>query len=293
MDERDGELAAGDRQQRCGDHEARACEAARLRDQHEPRGDEAGEADDGPEVDREAPARGEPTQARRPAHLHGALEGVTAGVDQVVADVGAALAAGACEGHRGRGDGLLAERAAPGDRLDDVAVAIAGGEVHRGIYTGGIAAERALHDAHALDELPPVRGAEQAQAADAVADRYLVVGLALADEQEQVLDVVAALGEAMLEPGHRKHQGRAEALKSARQLGEEGVGERRVGLDHLGEHEHDPGRCAGGGLDHPLDPRSGGLAVAAAGRDAGDHAAQVLDQREAQHDGDRPQLAEA
>ena len=67
-----------------------------------------------------------------------------------------------------------------GDALDHVPVAVARGEIHARVDAGRVLAQRLLDDAQRLDELAPVHRAEEAQAADAVADRDLVGGLLLA-----------------------------------------------------------------------------------------------------------------
>lgn len=93
-------------------------------------------------------------------------------------------------------------------------------------------------------------------------------------------------------PAHGEHQGRTLALQQAGELGDEGVGEVGAGLDHGGEDQHDAGRIDGGDGEHAPDPVGGPLAIAAPGGDPRGDAAQVLDQRQAQHDRHGPQLAE-
>ena len=90
----------------------------------------------------------------------------------------------------------------------DVAVAVARGEIHRARRRRRILAQRLLDDAHRLDELAPVHRAEEAQAADAVADRDLVGGLLLGLRLHQLLDRQARLGEPLLDPGERQRQRR-------------------------------------------------------------------------------------
>ena len=66
-----------------------------------------------------------------------------------------------------------------GDLLNHVAVAVAGGKTHFAVYTLGILAERALDNAHGLDELTPVGGIQEPETGDAVADGDLIGGLPL------------------------------------------------------------------------------------------------------------------
>src|SRR3546814_14126904 len=60
-----------------------------------------------------------------------------------------------------------------------VAVAVAGGEIHRRVDAGRIFAQALLDQAAVLDEIAPVDRRQRAQAADAVADRDLIGGLLL------------------------------------------------------------------------------------------------------------------
>ncbi|MBK9031671.1 MAG: hypothetical protein IPL61_10130 [Myxococcales bacterium] len=294
MDQRDRDLAGAQREHR----QPRDREPAPVaeRDQRgQPDGGGGGRQDDRAAVGGVAGAlepASEP-QAHRAAHPGDALELAPAAIDQEPADVRGAAGAGGGERQRRARDLDLGQGAAPGDVLDDVAVAVAGGEVHRRVGPGRIAAQRALDDAHRLDEDPPVGGDQEAQAADAVADRDLIGGLGLAGLLEDLLDGLALFGQALLEPRRRERERGAVTAEAAGQLGQERIGQRRRVLDHVGQDQHDLRRIAEPDLGHPLDPAGGALAVAAAGGDRGHHPPQVLEQRQTQHDRDRPQLAEA
>ncbi|MNF15192.1 hypothetical protein D3C80_2176900 [compost metagenome] len=63
-----------------------------------------------------------------------------------------------------------------------------------------------------FDEQPPVNGRQQAQAADAVADRHLVDGLLLRIELHMALDTQGRLAEQLLDPGQRLGERAAVAL---------------------------------------------------------------------------------
>jgi hypothetical protein len=91
-------------------------------------------------------------------------------------------------GHRRLGDPLLAERAAPGDRLDDVAVAVAGREVHRRVDAGGIAASRCSTTLIASTKARQSVAPSRRRLPMLLLDRHLVGGLALARQLEHVLD---------------------------------------------------------------------------------------------------------
>ncbi len=196
--------------------------------------------------------------------------------------------------HRRAGDrrlGVVARLAtAPRDGLDDVAVAVARGEVHRRIDR--VARQDGLDHARRLDEVAPVGGAEVAQAADAVADRDLVGGLALARQVKHVLQGLPVAGEALLEPRHRELQRRTLRLQAARELGHERRGQWLVRLDDVGQHQHDALGIDRARRDHRVDPVACSLTLVATGRHPRDDAPQVLEQGQAQHDRDRPQLAE-
>jgi hypothetical protein len=57
-----------------------------------------------------------------------------------------------------------------------------------------------------LDEVAPVHRTQQAQAADAVADRHLCGGLRLVLSLHQLLDRLPAFGQMLLDPGQRQGQ---------------------------------------------------------------------------------------
>jgi hypothetical protein len=111
-------------------------------------------------------------------------EFAAAGVDQVVADVlrgcivGALDARGAGQGDRGFCHVALAGVASPGKVFDRVSAAVARRAVGACVSGSGVLAQRALDDAHALEELVPAERADAAHAGDGVPDRDLVGGLA-------------------------------------------------------------------------------------------------------------------
>ncbi len=73
--------------------------------------------------------------------------------------------------------GLLGHPAGLRDLLDHVAVAVTTGKIHSGVGLTRIRAQGRFDQAHALDELAPVHGAEQAQTADAITDGDLIGSL--------------------------------------------------------------------------------------------------------------------
>src|SRR3546814_6560039 len=92
--------------------------------------------------------------------------------------------------HRAPCNVALVQLAAAREALDQVPVAVAGGEVHPPVGGGRIVAQRLVDHAHGLDELAPVGHRQQAQAADAVADRDLVGGLLPVLELHHLRDVL-------------------------------------------------------------------------------------------------------
>ena len=182
--------------------------------------------------------------------------------------------------------------AALGQLLDDVAVIVARGEVHLAVGVGGVAAQGLLDRAHGLDEFLPVHGAEEAQAADAVADGDLVGRLLLDLGLDLLFDGQADVGQPGGDPLQGQGQRRALALQAARQFGDEAAVHRLARTRHVGHQQDQVARILFGRLAHLVGPGVGAVALGAVFVDARGDAAQVLDQRDAQHDRDRPQFAQ-
>ena len=199
-----------------------------------------------------------------------------------------------CASQRDRalGDFGLRERAAPGDLFDRVAIQVAGGEIHRREDARRILAQHLVDHAHRLDEFAPVGRSQDAEAADAVADRDLVGGLPLAFRLHEPFDRLTFFREALLDPGEREGQRRALTLQPPRQLRDERTRRGRLGSRHVREYEDQASRIFFRDLGQPVCPVIRDVAVALVGGDADGDAPQVLDQRQAEHDRDRPQLAQ-
>jgi hypothetical protein len=202
----------------------------------------------------------------------------------------------ACRGFMGQLDRLarhidLGELARFRDLLDHVPVVVAGREIHRAVEAARIFPQFALDEAHCFDELAPVHRPEEAKAADGVADRDLVAGLLLRFRLHQLLDRESRLGESLLDPGERQRQGGALSLQPARELGDEGAHHRRIRARHVRDHQDQALRVALGDLQHLVGPCIGAVAIDRARGDSRSDAAQVLDERETQHDRNGPQLA--
>ena len=190
------------------------------------------------------------------------------------------------------GDVRFGVIAALGELLDDMAVMVARGEIHLAVSVRGVAAQRLLDPAHGLNEFAPVHGAEETQAADAVADGDLVSRLLPDLGLDLLFDGQAVVGQPGGDPLQRERQRRALALQPARHFGHETAAHRLGRTRHVGHQQDQVARLFLGRLAHLVGPGVGAVALLAVVVDAGGDAAQILDQRDAQHDRDRPQLAQ-
>jgi hypothetical protein len=102
----------------------------------------------------------------------------------------------------------------------------------------------------------------------------------------------AAVADPLLDPAHRHRQGGTAAVQPAREFGDEGTRHRRRGSRHVGDHQHHVLRILLGRLVQARGPLAGQPPVHGVAHHAHGHAPQVLDQRQPQHDRDRPQLAQ-
>jgi hypothetical protein len=236
--------------------------------------------------------------------VHGRLERGAAVADQVVADVGLALVAVArwrgFQSQRRRGgelDGLVGHRrlvaaARARHAFDGVAIRVARAEVHPAVHADRILAQDLLDAAEGLDEFGPVRGAQQAQAANAVGHRHLAGRLLLALHVHQVFDRLVGVGQPLFHPRERQRQRGALALQPAREFGDERAAERGARACHVGDHQDQVAGAFFRGLQHARRPGLCQVALVERDGHAHRHAAQVLDQREAQHDREGPQFAQ-
>ena len=190
-----------------------------------------------------------------------------------------------------RHDGFV-QTASLRDLLDTVAVAVAGGEIHPAVRSPRVLAQYLVDGAHRLDECAPVHRSQEPKAADAVADGNLVGGLLLVLRPHQLLDRQAGLGKPLFDPGERQRQGGALSLQSAREFRDERAHHRGVRPRHVRGQQYQALRVLFGDLHHLLGPAGGEVPVDASGDDPCSDAPEILDQRQAQHDGDGPQFAE-
>ena len=105
-------------------------------------------------------------------------------------------------------------------------------------------------------------------------------------------DGESRFGEPVLDPGQRQSQSRGLALQAPRQFRDERAHHRRVRARHVRDHQNQAGRVVLGDVHHLVRPGFGLVAVERAAGDTGCHPAQILDQRQPQHDRDAPQFAQ-
>ena len=237
-------------------------------------------------------------QARelRPRRL---LQQRAAIVDQVITDMRAAVIAtarlgcliGKCDGLAG--DFGFGQRRTFADLFDHVAVMVTRRKIHGRVDTAGIGAQDRLDHAHLLDELAPLHGPQKTQAADAVGDRYLVGCLLLALLLHHLLDGAAGFGQALRDPRQRQGQRRTLAAQAARQFCHEGGLQRRLGARHVGHRQDQAAGILFGDCGHLVGPGVSQITAGAAGGQTSGDTTQVFDQRQTQHDRNRPQLAQA
>ena len=229
---------------------------------------------------------------RRPFHPRQSL------VDQVESDMGrATLRSVPGRALAGKQDRLsrhigFVQSALLRDLLDDMAVSVAGGEIHPPVGSPRVLAQRLVDGAHRLDECAPVHRSQEPEAADAVADGNLVGRLLLVLRPHQLLDRQAGLGKPLFDPGERQRQGGALSLQPAGEFRDERAHHRRVRSRHVRRQQYQALRVLFGDLQHLFRPACGEVPVDASGDDPCSDAPEILDQRQAQHDGDGPQFAQ-
>ena len=179
-----------------------------------------------------------------------------------------------------------------GDLLDDMAVAIARREIHRGIDLGRVRSQRLLNQTVCLDELAPIVGAQEAQTCDAVTYGDLVCCLRLPFRDDQTFGCLSLFGQTMLDPAVREGEVCALALQEPGELAQKRPAQRRIRARHVRQDQYEIIRISLDDLDHPLGPVVGQISIPTTGRQAHGDAAKILDQGQSQHDRDGPQLAQ-
>ncbi|MNV41079.1 hypothetical protein D3C71_1327040 [compost metagenome] len=186
------------------------------------------------------------------------------------------------------GDIAFADVRQPRDLLHHMPVTVAGAEVHQGIGAGRILLQDAFDHAHAFNELAPIHVGQEAQTADAVADRNLVRRLLLALQMHQLFDAMAVGSDPLFKPGDRHREHTAAPLQPTRQFGNEGTRQRWPRARQIGDHQHHILRAFGRRLVQALGPFVRQAAIGAVMHHAHGHAPQIVDQGQPQHDRYRP-----
>ncbi|OQB82729.1 MAG: hypothetical protein BWX88_03760 [Planctomycetes bacterium ADurb.Bin126] len=299
VDQREGRLARRQQHRAAQDHKGRPAVRVDqdLRGQQQrPRQHQQGQHQE-VHIDLEGPASADAGQApaQRGAVADLPLQFQPPRYIEVIAHVALAVAVALAEAvvgqaHRALGYLFLLPAAAPGQVLDDVAVIVARGEVAAGVHPARVAPQHRLGHAQRFDEVPPVDRPQCPQAGDAVADRHLVGGLVLALGLLDRLQRLPPPGQLILQPVDGQVE--RDRLEPARQLGDERRRRRRIGADQVGQRgDQVPSALTLGPLE-PLRPLQRQVAVLPPPGDAVRHPPQVLDQRQAEHDRHRPQLAQ-
>ena len=96
----------------------------------------------------------------------------------------------------------------------------------------------------------------------------------------------------MLDPGQRQRQRGTLALHATHKLGDERRRHWRVGACHVGGQQDQAFRIGLRHHDHLVNPGVGLIALDPACRDTHRHPSQIFNQRQPQHDGNRPQFAQ-
>ncbi len=274
--------------------------AAPVGDEAERRDDERREEPERAEVEegRVAQDRAHDALARARAVTEDLFEPDHVVADEVVADV---RARGLRRRPRGRVGGQPQRAArhfqfvragALRDALDDVAVAVARVEVHARVDARRVFAEQRIDEAHRLEEVAPVERREQPHRGDDVADGDLGGGLPLVFEVDGLLGGEPALVQPALQPVEDGHERRVLVAQALRELDDEGAVEVFVLAEAPGEQRGQRLGLPPDRLQQLVGERVRLLARRARRDDARGEAAHVLHQREAQRDGDGPQLAD-
>ena len=238
----------------------------------------------------EAPAQGKPASEPR-------FQRLPIGVDQKEAHMALAPLRALAPALRRHGDGRfrrldLGAAALPGQFLDSVPVAVSRPEIHEGVDARRVAAEHGLGDAERLDEIPPVDGRQGPHAGNAVAGGDVIGRLRLVLALLDLLDGLPAVGQLLFQPVEREPQGGVDAVDVGDQLGDEGRRQGRVRPHEISQRGDE---LAGGVPEHlekSFGPQERRVPLATPPSDALGDPVQVLDERQAQHDRDGPQLAQ-
>jgi hypothetical protein len=233
-------------------------------------------------------------QARAIAHLP--FELGTAIVGQIIADVrahavfGVGLLRGFAQLERSGGDSDLVRVAAPGKRLDGVAIAVARGLVAGHVGARRITAQHGLHLARALEKRIPVERGHGAHARDRVADRDLIRCLAQVLAPGELFGGGGHRGAALGDPVAGAFQRSVVLAQAVQQLHQKGRADRLRALLQLPQLRARLQR-RGARLQQTLGPDVAAGAILRGGFRGGERA-HAQAQTQPQHDGHGPQLTD-
>ena len=179
-----------------------------------------------------------------------------------------------------------------GELFDRMAVAVASGEVHSRVCVRRILAQDPLDQTDALEEQRPVDRRQQPHARDDVADRELIGRLPLLlDPQHLFRRIVLGFERALKRaPGGRR--GRRLVAQPVEHLDDEWRRQPAVGPYLFAEQQLDEIRGVIAAFGERDAPAPHLVAAAIGGDDRLSQPAELLDERQPQHDRDRPDLAD-
>src|SRR6202000_1236422 len=143
-----------------------------------------------------------------------------------------------------------------------------------------------------FDEIAPLRRADDAEGADAVAYGYLVGGLFLVFGPDEVVAADAHARQLLFHPAEGEGQGWSFALQFAGEGCHEGAAQYRFGPCHVGDGQDEVARLVLDGSGHPFRPVDRQVIVDEVQRYFARYPAEVFDDGETEHDGYGPELAQ-
>ena len=191
---------------------------------------------------------------------------------------------------RGVGHCVLGRLGLSRHGLHAVAIAVARDEIHSGIHFGRIGPKRLLGDAHRLDKFSPIHRAQEAQAADTIADGDLIGRLCLIVRPLQLLARQALFGETVFHPAMDGRQRGTVALQSSAEFLHELVAKRRIGPGQLRQNIEDRFRRVLQRNQQAVSPHGGQIPIAPPLADVCRHPPQVFDEPQPQHDRHGPKF---
>ncbi len=228
--------------------------------------------------------------------IDGTLEGAPTFGDEVIARIAHTLGLGRI-GCRGRccrsrlqcplGDIKFGAGRAAGELLDRAAVEVARREIHRGEGAAGV--QPVVDQADALEELRPVDVGDQPHAGDDVAHGDIRGAQPLLSVLHHAVDRRALMVQPLLQPAERRRRSRILVAQPLHQLRGEDFRQRLRGAGQDVGVERGAGFAQG---QKPVSQRVGLVPQVAPSGDLVGQPTQILDEDDAQRDGNGPQFAD-